>query len=106
MRTSKIDLDVVNSLLARGCTYAQIAETIGVPRGTLSAFLSRRGIKKGRATVTPVITQVAPVKQKTIEDFSPRELIKRLYQLGYRIENNSLVVITKQKVNIMSVINE
>lgn len=45
------------------------------------------------------------VKEKTLKDFQPRELIKRLYDLGYRIENNQLICIVKQVVNLRDVIN-
>lgn len=36
---------------------------------------------------------------------TPREMIKHLYSLGYRIKNNELVVLVEQKVNIKDIIN-
>ena len=40
------------------------------------------------------------------DDFTPREIIKYLYGLGYRIENNKLFLYTREEVNLHSVINE
>ena len=48
---------------------------------------------------------VKPVKEKTLDDFSPRELIKNLYDRGYRIENGRLICIVHQVVNIKDIIN-
>lgn len=42
--------------------------------------------------------------EKTLADFSARELIKRLYDLGYRIENNSLCCIVKKPVQLSEII--
>lgn len=46
-----------------------------------------------------------PVKEKTLNDFSPRELIKNLYDRGYRIENGRLICIVHQVVNLKDIIN-
>lgn len=46
-----------------------------------------------------------PVKEKTLNDFLPRELIKNLYERGYRIENGRLICIVHQVVNIKDIIN-
>ena len=45
------------------------------------------------------------VKQKTLNDFTPREIIKHLYDLGYRIENNKLYVVTRREVKLSDVCN-
>ena len=39
-------------------------------------------------------------------EMTPREMIKKLYDLGYRIENNRLVCYVKQSVNLKDIINE
>lgn len=44
-------------------------------------------------------------KEKTLDDFSPRDIIKHLYKLGYRIEDNKLVCYVKQQVNVKDIIN-
>lgn len=48
---------------------------------------------------------VKPVKEKTLDDFPPRELIKNLYERGYRIENGKLICIVHQVVNVKDIIN-
>ncbi|MBR6347458.1 MAG: hypothetical protein IKR80_00735 [Spirochaetales bacterium] len=47
----------------------------------------------------------APVKEKTLKDFQARDMIKHLYNMGYRIENNQLVCLVKQAVNLKDIIN-
>lgn len=53
------------------------------------------------------VKPVAPLVQRpvSLSDFTPREIIKHMYKLGYRIENNQLVCIVKQVVNLKDVIN-
>lgn len=46
-----------------------------------------------------------PVKEKTLFDFPPREIIRHLFkELGYKIENNKLVCYVKQVVNLDDII--
>lgn len=53
---------------------------------------------------SPVEKKPAVEQPKQIQ-LSPREMIKHLYSLGYRIKNNELVVLVEQKVNIKDIIN-
>lgn len=46
------------------------------------------------------------VRQKTLDDFPPREIIKHLYNLGYRIINGKLACVKVSVVNINDIINE
>lgn len=41
---------------------------------------------------------------KTTPQLSPREMIKHLYSIGYRIKDNGLVVLVEQPVNIKDII--
>lgn len=52
---------------------------------------------------TPFV-KVEPVKEKTLNDYPARELIKNLYDRGYRIENGKLICIVHQVVNINDII--
>ena len=67
--------------------------------------------KHGKTVETkPISIQVKPVaplvqKPASLSDFTPREIIKHMYKLGYRIENNQHVCIVKQVVNLKDVIN-
>lgn len=47
-----------------------------------------------------------PSKEKTLNDYTPRQIIKHLHELGYRIEDGELVVIEKKKINIHSILTE
>lgn len=53
--------------------------------------------------------EVAPVKVEPLVRnnyiMAPRDMIKYLYSLGYRIKNNELVVLVEQKVNLKDIIN-
>lgn len=44
--------------------------------------------------------------QTATKELTPREMIKKLYELGYRIEDNKLVCYVKQVVKINDIINE
>ena len=52
---------------------------------------------------SPVV-EVKPVKEKTLNDYPARELIKNLYDRGYRLENGKLICIVHQVVNINDII--
>ena len=55
-----------------------------------------------------VVSVSAPEKKEEIVSTStmtPREMIKRLYDLGYRIEDNKIVCYVKQTVNVQDIIN-
>ena len=120
-KTQNIDWKEVEELRKGGATYREISEMLGIPQGTLSAQKSRRKIKfdidhvkersvekmrGGEKPVTFIKEEKPVVKEKTINDFSPREMIKRLYELGYRIKDNGLYVVTLTQVNIKSVLSE
>ena len=44
-------------------------------------------------------------QQKPKVTMTPREMIKHLYTLGYRIKDNQLIVLVEQKVNLKDIIN-
>lgn len=111
--------------LKDGFTYDEIAELMGRTKVSVSNYAKRRGwgvkqnkqkfpadvqkkidiVVEKKETPTTIVVSPAPVKEKTLKDFSPRELIKHLYNLGYRIENNQLVVIQKVPVKLNDIIN-
>lgn len=45
------------------------------------------------------------LESEKTKPMSPREMIKHLYSLGYRIKDNGLVVLIEQRVNIKDIIN-
>lgn len=107
------ELAEIKSYLRDGCSYDEIAELMGRSKKSIENTVQRQGWTKGRFnndSVEPsiqkqVIVEQAPVNEKTLKDFSAREMIKYLYSLGYRIEDNKLVCYVKQAVNIKDIIN-
>lgn len=103
-----------------GASYVDIAKSFGIPDGSIrsrisyyrrqAANLQQRGQKLNdllgsQATVEKAKT---PTKEVTLSDFSPREIIKHLYDLGYRVDENGLYVIEvrKNRVKLRDIIKE
>ena len=91
-----------------GKSFAEIAEAVG----RLESAVTKRFDYKNKEykefkikmlQKTPVTT--IPPKEKTLADFSPRDIIKHLHNLGYRIENNQLVYYSKQYIKLNDIIN-
>ena len=111
--------------LKDGCNYAEIGELMGRSKKSIEMLALRQGWTHGRFressdNVAPVWkttvveteqelkkTEPAPVKEKTLFDFPPREIIKHLYNLGYRIKGSDwkLVCTVEQTVNLKDIIN-
>ena len=100
-----------------GYSYPEIALITEIPEGTLRSQLSVYKKKHGivevpKSTETKVSDKEIP-KEVTVEkkpvslsDFSPREIIKYLYSLGYRIDEGGLYVLEKKRVKLLSIITE
>ena len=107
------ELAEIKGYLKDGCSYDEIAELMGRSRKSIENTIQRKGWTKGRFNDDPAesptqkqaIIEQVPVKEKTLKDFPAREMIKYLYSLGYRIEDNKLVCYVKQAVNIKDIIN-
>lgn len=117
------ELAEIKGYLKDGCTYAEIGELMGRSRKAIEQLVLHQGWTKGRfressdntvpvwntnvveAEQEPMDAVPVQVKEKTLKDFPPREMIKYLYGLGYRIEDNKLVCYVKQAVNIKDIIN-
>lgn len=101
------EMTEIIKLREEGYKTGEISELTGIPRGTITARLSRmNAITNSHEVEAKETKPVAQQKEKTLNDFQPRDMIKHLYNLGYRIKDNSLYVITLQKVNIQSVLSE
>ena len=99
-RFSDEEKATMQELKDQDLTNKEIAELIGTETKRVENYF--KNLKKKAAP----IPQVPAKPEKTLDDFQPRELIKHLYKLGYRIDRDGLYVITRQKVNLQSVINE
>lgn len=115
----------IKGYLKDGCNYAEIGELMGRTRKSIEQLVLRQGWTRGRFressdNVAPVWkttvveteqelkkTESVPVKEKTLFDFPPREIIRHLYNLGYRIKGSDwkLVCTVEQTVNLKDIIN-
>ena len=111
------DVKAWEDLHSQGMQYSEIAKEVGVSDGYIRGKCSiyRKKIKPILSD-TPNTPEIpAPkkeepkviVKEKTLKDFSPREMIKYLYDLGYRVDEQGLyqLEIRKNRVNMKDVIN-
>jgi len=101
-----------------GCQANEIAEKTGRTVNAIYSFFQHykdgnlplrqvdKAFKEREAAVAGPKEQVAPVpvKQKTLDDFSPREMIKHLYGKGYRIINGEIYQVVKTKINLSDII--
>ena len=82
-----------------------IAEKVGRTPYAIHQVVHRQG--KGWSCVEG--DKVVPKEERPVlqqNELTPREMIKKLYDMGYRIENNKLVCYVKQVVNIQDVIGK
>ena len=118
--------------LKDGASYEEIAELMGRTKMSVSNHAKQKGwgVKQNKQKFPEKVqekinavkempetkenskpiqwntfTPSASVKEKTLKDFQPRDMIKYLYDLGYRIEDGKLVCIVKQTVNLKDIIN-
>ena len=63
----------------------------------------RKQMKNENATPT---ASAKPASMPKPTNLSPREMIKALYDMGYRIENNQLVCYQKQVVKVSDIISD
>lgn len=126
----------IKSFLKDGLTYDEVAELTGRSKKAITNLASRQGWTNGRyksdatdasswdtilktqetelpfAENTKTLDEIkqetpTPVKEKTLADFRPRDIIKHLYNLGYRIKGSDwrLVCTVEQTVNLKDIIN-
>lgn len=97
-----------------GETFSSMSKRLGIPEGTLRSAVSRYRatlaiedkIKEAGVTLHKEDEDKPVERTKKLSDFTPREIIKYLYSIGYRIDREGLYYIEKKRVNLDSVINE
>ena len=123
------DIKMIFNLRQEGRSYKQIAESTGRTVAAITRFfqcermtkkysarlseangggkveLKVNGVKVGEAPVEMVETSVESKVVRAEKEMSPREMIKRLYDMGYRIENNQLVCYVRREVKLQDIIN-
>ena len=89
---TKQEKEAILSYHKEGYSNAEIAELIGRSDSTIGYTLARA--KAATEEVKP-----------SVREMTPREMIKALYDLGYRIEDNELVCYQRQVVKLGDVVN-
>ena len=101
------EINEIRLMREQGATYAEIGKMFGRTTKAIGmAFNHGVFNKKEKVEKVEKVVAVAPVKQKTLHDFTPREMIRYLYNMGYRIEDGRIVLIRKEYVNLKSILEE
>ncbi len=119
------ELNQIKSLLNEGKTTQEIAKILNRSATGLRNMLWRMEWTNGRYkedleeadeswdnvlkkvdTTDEPVKVLVPVKEKTLDDFTPREISRNMYKRGYRIMNGELVCLVPQVVKVKDIINE
>ena len=112
------DVDDLVTIYNQGATVEEIAEMTGRSVSAIRSKLNRLGLssaQKGADTnesnvkeEAAVVKTPAPVKEKTLQDFTIREIIYHLYHdrsCRFRVrENNRVVVVVEKEINISDIL--
>ena len=93
------ELATIVQLYEEGHTAKEIAELTNRTTAAIYQCLHKIRKKGEGATAKP-----APPKEQGTRELTPREMIRRLYEMGYRIENNQVVYIEKRIIKIQDII--
>ena len=96
--------DKILRLYNEGKTAKEIGEAVGRTAGSIAhqVYILRKVDKEKTKQIGLLHTDAPTVK---LIELTPRQMIKKLYDLGYRIENNQLVCYTKNVVKIQDIIH-
>ena len=114
---TNLELALITDMFHRGASIQDISKRVGRTTSSVRTRLNIMGLHiserdakhkpeenvakpiKNEDSPTPAAEAVCqPQKQKTLNDFSPREIIRHMYNLGYRIKGGDLYQIVEKKV--------
>lgn len=113
---------LIIELNKEGKSASEIAKEVGRTRASVQSFLDREyrdhhytkkfnldnvdAAAQKPIAPAPKFSMEAPQKhEERAKELSPREMIKKLYDMGYRIENNQLVCYQKVVVKVNDILN-
>lgn len=119
MKTSKHytkeELNSMVEMVGQGASYKELAEMFGrtphaIEQKLNSINLGSRKIRTKEGCDSPASTEIAPatVKEKTLSDFTIREIINHLYNernCRFRIRNNKVSIVVEREINLSDIIN-
>lgn len=110
------ELEQMREMRKQGATYKEIADMFGRTANSIMVKFSQMGwsvsnpskANRTQAELPKELTTVPDklVRKLQLSDFEPREMIKYLYNLGYRIKNNKLLFVTEKVVNMKAVLED
>lgn len=103
------EIDSIMRMFESGVTVREIAEKFG--RTMAGIYELRRKVKNGEIHTQKNAPPTSPQKQQPTaptkpKELTPREMIKALYDMGYRIENNKLVHYQKHIIELADIIHK
>lgn len=107
-RYTQKELDEMHQLRRQGASFKDIAAMFNRTERALQVKFYELGwVNEDKSSaVSSESSNVNQVKKPTLNDFLPRDMIKHLYNLGYRIENNKLVFVHKQVIDIKKIMED
>lgn len=104
------EINDITVYIEKGYPSTRISEITGRSPGAIDTLVwkLKNGMMKFDANVKTRanMSKTVTAETKTEKEMTPRDMIKSLYNMGYRIENNQLVCYTKQIVKLSDIINE
>ena len=98
------DLETMRRMKEEGAKYEEIAHAVGHSVKSVQMKMYSMGLV---SVIKSPEAEPKLVKVKTLDDFTPREMIKHLYNLGFRIEGEGrLVLVKKEYVNLKSILED
>lgn len=111
-RFTQEEVNFMLSLKRQGVPTVKIAERLGRPVRSINFKLKQihdaaTGSETVEAPEAPKPEEAKPLNPAATgkSELSPREMIQRLYLMGYRIRNNKLVVISEREVDVQGIIS-
>lgn len=102
------EIQVILDFIKEGHSPREISELTHRSRGAIYTLAYK--VRKGQMENTPkketksANYEIEGSVVKTKDIMTPRDMIKALYDMGYRIENNQLVCYVKQVVKVSDII--
>lgn len=109
-RFTQEEISSIVNFKEEGLSNEDIASLFGREPRQIKDLLCRLKKRENSDQKKPVFHEapdLTPAKpEKTLKDFDPRDMLKQLYDLGYRIDEKGIYVMVKQYVNLKSIIND
>lgn len=108
---SQEEIQTILTFIKDGYSAAEISDLTGRSKGAINTLAYK--VRKGQMAILLEENEMEKTESTTKEpsttpnktNMTPRDMIKALYDMGYRIENNQLVCYVRQTVKMSDIIN-